>query len=304
MVSTTARSLGAPAGSADRCDGSRTAPRVPPGDGPLWARLRDHLRERVLAGDFDDAFPGELALAEQFQVSRHTVREALRELRADGTVTASRGRHPQLTPADQIRQPLGALYSLFASVEGQGHAQRSRVLALELRRSAAAARRLGLPDDAELVFLQRVRLLDRTPLALDEVWVPARIGRPLLELDFSRTSLYNQLWLACGVRLTGGSEEISAAVPTPAQRDLLQCDGSVAVLSIERLGCSERQPVEWRHTVLRADRFSLTATFSRHQYRFTGVETGAGHQGQREPVSPDNPENPEPELQYRKASRR
>ncbi|NNG35473.1 GntR family transcriptional regulator [Nakamurella aerolata] len=253
-----------------------SAPSIPPGAGPLWARLRDHLRDRVLAGDFDDAFPGELALAEQFGVSRHTVREALRELRADGTVTASRGRHPQLAAPDQIRQPLGALYSLFASVESQGHTQRSRVLTLDARRDPAAAARLELPEDAELVYLERIRLLDEAPLALDRVWLPAAVARPLLQLDFSRTSLYNQLWLACGVRLTGGSEEISAAVLSQEHRRLLACGADVAGLSIDRLGCSAQRPVEWRHTLIRADRFSLTARFTQHRYQFTPVESGVG----------------------------
>src|SRR5499427_4290699 len=49
---------------------------------PLWAQLRADLRRRLDAGAFDEEFPGELALVEEYGVSRHTVRSALRDLRA------------------------------------------------------------------------------------------------------------------------------------------------------------------------------------------------------------------------------
>ena len=83
--------------------------------GPLWASLLADLRRRLADGEFADAFPGELALVEQYGVSRHTVREALRHLRSEGTVTAARGRKPRLAPPE-VEQQLGALGSLFTAV--------------------------------------------------------------------------------------------------------------------------------------------------------------------------------------------
>ncbi|GAY10961.1 GntR family transcriptional regulator [Pseudonocardia sp. N23] len=44
--------------------------------------------------EFADAFPGELALAREYDISRHTVREALGRLRREGVVSADRGRPP------------------------------------------------------------------------------------------------------------------------------------------------------------------------------------------------------------------
>ncbi len=53
---------------------------------PLWAQLFDDLRRRVAAGEFTEEFPAEHRLTGEYEVSRHTVREALRKLRADGLV--------------------------------------------------------------------------------------------------------------------------------------------------------------------------------------------------------------------------
>lgn len=66
------------------------------GDGSLRLQLLTDLRRRLELGAFDDGFPGELALVEEYQVSRHTVREALRVLREEGVLVAARGRAPRL----------------------------------------------------------------------------------------------------------------------------------------------------------------------------------------------------------------
>ena len=83
----------------------------------------------------------------------------------------------------------------------------------------------------------------------------------MLEVDFGRTALYDELARRCGVQLTGGQETIRAVVPTPAERVLLGIADAqnVAALAIERLGCSHGHPVEWRHTLVRGDRFGVTA---------------------------------------------
>lgn len=230
---------------------------------PLWAQVHEDLCRRLAAGEFSAAFPGELSLVEEYAVSRHTVREALRRLREDGVVSAERGRSPRVVAADEIEQQLGVLYSLFSSVEATGKVQRSEVRALDVRRDEDVAARLDLPADAPLIHLERLRLADGEPLALDRTWLPATLARPLLKADFSHTALYDELDRRCGVRVTGGREQVHAVVPVESVRMLLDIPRRVAAFSIDRLGCSDGRPVEWRQTVVRADRFSLLAEFSR-----------------------------------------
>jgi GntR family transcriptional regulator len=61
-------------------------------------------------------------------------------------------------------------------------------------------------------------------------------------------------------------------VPGEAERGLLGIGPDVAALAIDRLGLAGDRPVEWRHTLVRADRFSVTARFSaRGGYRMDGA---------------------------------
>jgi GntR family transcriptional regulator len=239
---------------------------VPPldraGPQPLWRQLQHRLRDRLEAGEFAHRFPGELALVEQYGVSRHTVRQALRQLRDEGVVVAERGRQPRVAPATEINQPLGALYSLFASVEAAGLPQDSVVRTLDTRADAVIAERLGLEASTPLDYLDRLRLAGGEPLALDRIWLPAAIAEPLLTADFTHTSLYGELAVRTGTRLDHGHEEIHTVIPTAAERALLRCAPDTAAFSINRLGEAHGRPVEWRHTLVRGDRFALTAEFS------------------------------------------
>ena len=159
---------------------------------PLWAQLVDRLQARAVTGEFADGFPSEPRLVAEYGVSRHTVREALRRLRATGTVISHRGRPSQVGPVS-FSQPIGALYSLFRTIEAAGVEQRSEITQLAVVTDAEAAAALELAPQAPLVVLSRRRLAGGEPLALDTAWLPAHLAQPLLAGDFTRTALYDEL---------------------------------------------------------------------------------------------------------------
>ncbi|MEW1654504.1 MULTISPECIES: GntR family transcriptional regulator [unclassified Streptomyces] len=228
---------------------------------PLWAQLLEDLRRRMEVGAFTEEFPAEHRLTAEYEVSRHTVREALRKLRADGLVIAERGRASRLDTR-RIQQPLGSLYSLFRDLEAQGVDQRSEVLRLERTADATVAGHLGLVPDAPLVVLERLRLADGEPLAHDTAYLPADLAEPLLEADFGHTSLYGELAGRCGVKVTGGRERIAPFLPDIRQAWLLGLADREAAFAIERIGRAGDRPVEWRETVVRGDRFAFVAEWS------------------------------------------
>ncbi len=229
---------------------------------PLWAQLHEILLRQLESGEFEREFPGEHAIAAQYGVSRNTVREALRRLRSEGMVIAERGRKPRVGGAPPITQNLGSLYSLFSSVESNGLDQRSEVRAMDIRVDAIAAAQLGLEPRSELFHLERIRIVEEEPLAVDRIWVPANIGRELLDADFTRSGFYDVLARLAGVTLDSGNEIIRAVVPSNVDRVLLAVDSDAAALSIERVSRSGDVAVEWRKTIVRGDRFSVAAEFT------------------------------------------
>ena len=228
---------------------------------PKWRQVLEDLERRLSAGDIADRFPTDRELVEHYEVSRHTVREAVRHLRARGIIQRERGRGSTVR-IPEFSPPSGALYSLFREVESQGIAQTSTVLALDMRPDPFAADRLGLEADTDLFHLERIRYAGGQPLAVDTAWLPPDLGEPLLDADFSRTALYDELEARVGVRLTGGRETITALVPDADLADVLDVDDDEACLRIERIGELDDRVVECRVTLVRGSRFALVSDWA------------------------------------------
>lgn len=241
---------------------------------PLWAQVLGDLRTRLAQGEFTTRFPSDVELVRQYSVSRHTAREAVRRLQAEGVLERERGRGSFLK-SRRIEQPVGSLYSLFRSVEDHGLEQRSKVRFLEERRDREAAAALGRPAEEPLVYLERLRFAGEEPIALDCSWLPAFIGAPLLDVDFGHTALYKQLVERCGVTLTSAWERINPTLPSREQRELLDIGTRQPAFAIERLTYQVAEPVEWRHSVVRGDRFSFVARWSNHQVNTSFEPTSA-----------------------------
>lgn len=231
---------------------------------PLWAQLETELRRRLELGHFTDRFPTDRELMEVYLVSRHTARHAVARLGADGIVKRERGIG---TSVDRTRleHSFGSLYSLFQVVEDAGIPQRNEVMHLERTVNARAAEQLGLPADAPLLFLDRLRFAGERPLALDRAWLPFAVAGGLLEAEFTNTSLYDQLEKFAGRRPNAGWECITPVVPDDEERQLLAMPPGEAVFGLNRLGSVNGEPIEWRSTLIRGDRFNFVANWATGQ---------------------------------------
>jgi GntR family transcriptional regulator len=227
---------------------------------PLWQQVLDDLERRIAAGDIVERFPTDKELTEQYGVSRHTVREAVRRLRARGLVDRQRGRGSFLTDAVLV-QPLGGLYSLFRAVEAAGLEQRSEVLFLGVEQRPRVAARLQLPPDATLVRIERLRFAGGEPLAVDDAWLPEDVGRPLLEVDLTRAALYDLLFELTDVRLTAAEEQLTPIVPDDELVATLHLDAREGVLQVDRLAWAGERPVECRTTLIRGQRFRYVSSW-------------------------------------------
>ena len=227
---------------------------------PLWAQLETALNARLETGEFNERFPTDNELVEEYQVSRHTVREAIRHLNRSGILRRERGRGTVVNRSE-FEQPLGALYSLFRSIESSGAVQRSAVLDLREVIDPAVATQLEVADDTALLFLERLRFADDEPLAIDRAWLPLDLAAPLLSSDFEHTALYDELEEKCGIRPDAGWERIAPLLPCPDERALLSMRRGEAAFFLERLGTANGRPIEWRTTTIRGDRYRYVSHF-------------------------------------------
>lgn len=226
---------------------------------PLWAQLEADLRARIAASEFEERFPTDEELVQAYGVSRQTVREAVRRMSEAGILERQRGRGSFLARPAMLEQPMTGFYSLAQSITERGMEEHSAVLRRELLYDKEAAAQLEKPAGSELSLIERLRFAGGEPLVLERSWLDPVLAGQLRDEQLGRGSLYELLATQAGVRVTGGRERVRAAVPNKETRRLLELPEGEAVLVIERLALAGRQPIEWRITIARGDRFSFTA---------------------------------------------
>jgi len=87
---------------------------------PLYAQLKDWILERIASGQFPagQQIPSELILCEELALSRPTVRQAIAELVAEGTLVIQKGKGTFVSAEPErleIRQFSPFSYSLLAA---------------------------------------------------------------------------------------------------------------------------------------------------------------------------------------------
>jgi GntR family transcriptional regulator len=228
---------------------------------PLWAQLAEELRRRLLEGDLAGRLPPEPRLASDYQVSRQTVREAIRRLRDAGLLTAERGRGTFVRTPEAEPPAVAGARSLLTALEAPDDGRQAAVRVLDRSSEPRAAAQLGLPASTPLIHLERLWTVDGVPVAHDRVWLP-EAAEPLLDVDFRRIALHPALERWCGIRIDGGAERVGLAVPTGEPRRLLGLDKRQPALMIEHRGCAGDRPVEWGETLVRGDRCGLAVEWS------------------------------------------
>lgn len=227
---------------------------------PRWRQISDDLLRRLQRGEFAEGVPGELALADQYEVSRGTIRQALGPLREQGILGGSPGRRSYVIHSS--RDPgFGPMYSLRDAITAHDGEERSEVLAQRLVISAEVSLALGLDPETEYVHVTRLRYAAEVPFAADRLWIAASIAAPLLEADLSATTVYDVLRSRCGVEFDAGVEYTLSQPATGDVADRLAVEEGSPLLVIRRKSCLAGEPVELRDTCAVGDRVRLTHVF-------------------------------------------
>lgn len=227
---------------------------------PLWRAISEKLRERITNGFYNDAFPGELKLSQEFEVSRGTIRAALHPLREAGLITGARGKQPSIAQVSESSR-YGAIYSLQELIVESGADHESRVLSQGFTTDQEAAERFAVDPESGFFRLERVRYANGSPIAYDVIFSPAHLAQNLRDVDFSDTAFYAQLRDHCGITIQGGTEHLQAVPASNELAALLDCQANSPLLLAERIATSASEIVEFRRTFFRGDRFKSTRLF-------------------------------------------
>ena len=249
---------------------------------PLYERIEKQLRRRLTTADEGDPFPSEPRLAEEFGVSRMTVRAALAGLERDGMLERVPGRGSFVRKGAAAR-PVGILLSFHDQARAEGKTPRSRVLEATVRAaeppeiaalyqvsdpaiaasaSASAASPKSAPAPPQVVAITRVRLFDDTPIALEHATFPATPTlSTLLTADLETGSLHHAL-RRLGLNPTLGSSVLTARTAGDDARELGVAPTTPMLVETRSIVDQHGDPLEYTVSSYVADRYALKVDFA------------------------------------------
>lgn len=251
---------------------------------PKHLQIRELLLRR-LEREFEigDQFPTEQTLAEEFGVTRKTIRESLGWLEKEGLIRRHRGQGTFVKAKPRLRadKRVTGMTEHFAELKLDTHAEliEQGLVKPPLEISAALRR----PDDEPMFRVARVRHFENQPLAFHECFVVLEYGARALRVEFDQGSLMRELESTLGVQFWENHQQIEAVTADTTMATHLDVSLGAPLLAITRHYTVEGGgPAVIFRSHFRADRYYYTVDLNQPRPE----DDGCGAEGE---VSPERP---------------
>ncbi|NBB89164.1 MAG: UTRA domain-containing protein [Bacteroidetes bacterium] len=222
---------------------------------PRHAQISQELREAIEKKVYGpkEKLPSEKELAEEFQVSRITVRRALQTLENEHLIQRSQGRGSFVCDA-QSGRPALELTDFTEDMARAGRQATSNVLSKALikapERVSAA---LQIPPKTKVLELIRLRLADGQPIAIDKTYLPIFYAQLIEDENLKEQTIYQILETKYDITIQKGCIKIKAGVAPLQWATQLEVQTNDPILQVERVSYTiQEKPVYYQ---IRFNRF-------------------------------------------------
>lgn len=233
---------------------------------PLYYKLKQTILQWIEDEKYrsGDLIPSEKQLQEMFNLSRTTVRLAMKELELEGLVVRNPGKGTFVASLKMETSPR-RLLSFTEEMISYGLKPGSQVISLQKELPAGKiAKALQIQEDEEVWKLERIRLADSTPIATETSYLPAALINDIDINSLKVGSLYQQLLMENNIRITVAKERVEARMANTREIKNLNIAKGSPVLFVERLTFGYTQklpmaqiPVELVRTTYNAERYVI-----------------------------------------------
>lgn len=212
-----------------------------------------------------DRLPSVAQLAKDLGVGQSSVREALRHQQALGVIEMRQGKGTFVNGPGPIQ--LGSHVTSFSGVvRERGMNPGARLLRCEVSLPDDEVKgSLALDNGERVNVLQRLRLADDEPLAIETSYTPYRLFPHLLDdRQALEGSLYELLATRYDTVVAVARQTVGAGLIAKGQSRLLKVEVGQPALEMRTIAYrSDQTPIEFGRSVYRADRYQYTVVLHR-----------------------------------------
>ena len=205
---------------------------------PKYLEIQNLLLQRIKNGDYQEGqlIPKEVDLAEQLNVSRPTVRHAIRNLVQAGYLERRKKRGTIVTQTKIKQQFTHVIESYNTEIQNNGLVAKTQVLNFSTEKANdEVAEALTIKPNTEVYKLVRLRSADNKPVVFVITYLPIAQLPDLQKIDFTHHSLYSELAKA-GLEITHVSRKIEVHPATKEEAQLLETDIKAPIFYFHTIG--------------------------------------------------------------------
>ena len=226
----------------------------------IYIRIHDEIKHQIETGVFEvgQRLPSERVMAEQFGVSRMTLRQAVTSLVEEGILTRYVG-SGTFVASDRVREKMRGTTSFTEIIQNLGKTPSSKVLSYQkMKANEVECDKLQLKKGAQIIRMERIRYADELPICYEVASIPYR----LIE-DFAKNDIANHFYdtLANAGKKIGRSEQIiSAKIVNKEIANFLSIKQSSAILALTQISYfanSDETPFEYVLSQYVGERFEF-----------------------------------------------
>ena len=233
----------------------------------MYEQVANILRDRIAYGIYpkNELLPPEMLLLAEFNVSRHTIREAMRMLVNEGLIARSPGRGTMVSPASRASGNWG-IKSINDLV---GEFNESQIVVLKravvpTRSFPQIAELLRIRRNSSLFHIQRVMNMKEGPIALHRLFTHVKYSSRLPKEKIGHEPLIGLIEEHCRVQAFRTRQVASAIAADAEVAKLLGVRIGSPMLLLRRIYMShDDAPIEYTELICRPDRYHQTVDFYR-----------------------------------------
>ncbi len=227
---------------------------------PLYHQLKCALMEAIDSGQLQagQQLPNEGKLAENFGVSKITVRQAISDLANLGYVRRERGRGTFISKP-KLDQGPRELTSFTEEMRRHHLTAGCRILEHSATKASdRVADALQLRPGEPVFVLKRLRLADSAPMGIQTAHIPLALAPGLAGESLENVSLYELLQKRYGLQPAKARETYFAVPAGEEAAGLLDIAKGSPVFAVERVTfLASGKPFEFVQSILRGDRYNV-----------------------------------------------
>ena len=225
---------------------------------PAYIRIHDAIKKEIAGGvwEIGQRLPSERDLADDYEVSRMTLRQAITLLVEEGILERRVGSGTYVA-SHRVQEKMRGTTSFTEIVRSQGKTPSSQLISYQRKpANETEIQQLQLKATDTVVRMERVRFADNVPLVFEVASIPEKLIQSFNQEDI--TEHFFQTLTDNGYEIGKSQQTIYAKNASERVANYLKVPKNHAVLALTQVSYfTDGRPFEYVHSQYVGDRFEF-----------------------------------------------